>query len=132
VFSSERDWGNRITGTPNNGKKRLWVAAIDAVTGATDPSHPAFFLEGQEEDTTNMRGFWALAQCTASSTGPTAGGTCGAGFECCSGFCDRGTCVDVSKVTCQGVSDTCTTVADCCNPAAVTCTGGKCTPTVPR
>jgi hypothetical protein len=132
VFSSERDWGNRITGTPNNGKKRLWVAAIDATTDATDPSHPAFFLEGQEEDTTNMRGFWALAQCTASASGGAAGGTCGAGFECCSGFCDMGTCVDVSKVTCQGVSETCTTVADCCNPAAVTCTGGKCTPTVPR
>jgi hypothetical protein len=132
VFSSERDWGNRITGTPNNGKKRLWVAAIDATTGATDPSHPAFFLEGQEEDTTNMRGFWALAQCTASASGPTAGGTCGAGFECCSGFCDMGTCVDVSKVSCQGVSDSCTTVADCCNPSAVTCTGGKCTPSVPR
>ena len=132
VFSSERDWGNRITGTANNGKKRLWVAAIDAVTGAVDPSHPAFFLEGQEETTTNMRGFWALAQCTASASGPTAGGTCGAGFECCSGFCDRGTCVDVSKVSCAGVSDSCATVADCCNPSAVTCTGGKCTPQTPR
>ena len=128
VFSSERDWGNRITGTPNNGKKRLWVAAIDKTPGASDASHPAFFLEGQEENTTNMRGFWSLAQCTAS--GPSS--TCGAGFECCSGFCDKGVCVDVSKVTCQGVSDTCTTVADCCNPSAVTCTGGKCTPQVPR
>ncbi len=128
VFSSERDWGNRITGTPNNGKKRLWVAAIDQSPGASDASHPAFFLEGQEEDTTNMRGFWSLAQCTASDPAST----CGAGFECCSGFCDKGVCVDVSKVTCQGVSDTCTTVADCCNPSAVTCTGGKCTPQVPR
>lgn len=123
VFTSARDWGNKITGTPNNGKKRLWVAAIDknAPAGA-DPSHPAFFLEGQEEDTTNMRGFWALAACT-----PTAGGgACSAGFECCSGFCDQGKCVDVSQVACKQIGDTCAQASDCCNGNAVACVGGKC------
>ncbi|HEX7665900.1 MAG TPA: hypothetical protein VF407_15340, partial [Polyangiaceae bacterium] len=130
VFSSERDWGNRITGTANNDKKRLWVAAIDATTGTTDPSHPAFFLEGQEENTSNMRGFWSLAACTAS--GPAPGGSCSAGFECCSGFCDRGTCVDVSTLSCQGDGDSCKVTADCCNAGAVSCQGGKCVPGNPR
>jgi hypothetical protein len=78
VFTSSRDWGNRITGTANNGKKRLWVAAVDETwTGAADPSHPAFFLQGQEEGTTNMRGFWALAQCTPTPAAGAGGGVPG-------------------------------------------------------
>lgn len=122
VVSSSRDWGNRITGTPDNGKKRLWVAAVDASPGAKDPSHPAFFLEGQEEQTENMRGFWALAACT-----PTAGGgACQAGFECCSGFCDKGQCVDKGGQACQPVAGTCTADADCCNTPYVHCVGGSC------
>ena len=122
VFTSERDWGNRLTGTANNGKKRLWVAAIDKSTNGNDPSHPAFFLEGQEEDTTNMRGFWALAACTPTK----GGGACKAGFECCSGFCDQGVCVDVSKYACKPLGDSCTTAADCCNSDKVGCMNGVC------
>ncbi len=122
VFTSMRDWGNEITGTANNGKKRLWVAAIDK-TGAADPSHPAFYLEGQEENTTNMRGFWALAACTPTK----GGGACAAGFECCSGFCDQGQCVDVSQVACKGDGESCSVPADCCNNAVVDCLNGKCT-----
>jgi hypothetical protein len=125
VVSSSRDWGNRITGTPNNGKKRLWVAAIDASPGAADPSHPAFFLEGQEEATENMRGFWALAACT-----PTAGGGgCQAGFECCSGFCDKGQCVDTGTIACQGVGGACSADADSCNAPIVHFVGVTCQPT---
>lgn len=122
VFTSERDWGNRITGTPNNGKKRLWVAAIDKSTNGPDPSHPAFFLEGQEESTTNMRGFWALAACIPTK----GGGACQAGFECCSGFCDQGTCVDVNKYACAKLGDSCTTSADCCNGDKVSCINDVC------
>jgi hypothetical protein len=122
VFTSERDWGNRITGTPNNGKKRLWVAAIDPTTNGPDPSHPAFFLEGQEEATTNMRGFWALAACIPTQ----GGGACQAGFECCSGFCDKGICVDVNKFKCKQIGDSCDTSADCCNSDKVSCIGGVC------
>jgi len=131
VFTSSRDWGNRITGTPNNGKKRLWVAAIDK-TGTVDPSHPAFFLQGQEEDTTNMRGFWSLAQCTPTPAAGAGGGTCAAGFECCSGFCDQGTCVDTGAVACQGTGGTCMTAADCCNSSVVSCVGGACVAQAPK
>ncbi len=129
VFTSSRDWGNRITGTPNNGKKRLWVAAIDkSWSGAGDPSHPAFFLQGQEEGTTNMRGFWSLAQCTPTPAPGAGGGACQAGFECCSGFCDQGTCVDKGTLACQGAGGSCTTDGDCCNSSVVSCVHGTCTP----
>ena len=152
VFTSMRDWGNKLTGTANNGKRRLWVAAVDATPGASDASHPAFYLEGQE-DSPNMRGFWTLAQCTPTpgsvSSGADAGasdasagdagasdggasGTCSAGFECCSGFCDKGVCVDVSTVACRGLGESCQTSADCCNPASVSCVGGVCTANVPK
>jgi hypothetical protein len=131
VFTSSRDWGNRISGTPNNGKKRLWVAAIDK-TGGTDPSHPAFFLEGQEEATTNMRGFWALAACTPTAGNGGGGGTCAAGFECCSGFCDSGKCVDKGSQTCKGVGVSCTTDSECCNDGAVRCLSGTCTTYTPH
>jgi hypothetical protein len=120
VFTSMR--GNRITGTANNGKKRLWVAAIDKSPGTTDPSHPGFFLQGQEEATTNMRGFWALAACIPTQ----GGGACQQGFECCSGFCDMGMCVDTGQVACQGIGGMCTTAADCCNASVVACNGGSC------
>ena len=46
VFTSMRQWGNAVTGTPNCGQKRLWVAAIDAATGTADPSHPLLLPPG--------------------------------------------------------------------------------------
>jgi len=138
VFTSMRDWGNEITGAANCGKKRLWVAAIDGTPGSTDASHPAFFLEGQEEDTMNMRGFWALSAClptgaaapdagaAGGEAGADAGGGCQQGFQCCSGFCDMGACVDIGTLACQGVGGPCTTPTDCCNASVVSCVGGMC------
>lgn len=129
VFTSMRDWGNKLMGQAKNGKRRLWVAALDTVVGTADPSHPPFYLEGQE-DSPNMRGFWTLAKCTDSPPpGVDAGtaGACQAGFECCSGFCDRGTCVEPSVIACKPVGDACATTADCCNGGAgVTCQAGTC------
>jgi hypothetical protein len=129
VVTSMRDYGNRITGTPNNGKKRLWVAAIDKnpAPGA-DPSHPAFFLEGQNEATTNMRGFWALSACIPTQ----GGGACQNGFECCSGFCDKGVCVTPQTFACVGAGGDCTATSDCCNDTVVSCLGGKCVPSQPK
>ena len=131
VFTSMRDYGHRITGTPNNGKKRLWVAAIDKnPQPGADPSHPAFFLEGQNEATTNMRGFWALSPCIPSDAQPPQ--PCTAGFECCSGFCDNGVCVTPQDFSCVGAGETCTSDADCCNGPLVECIGGKCVPQLPK
>ncbi len=130
VFSSERDWGNRIPGgaAPDNGNKRLWIAAIDSMPGSGDPSHPPFFVEGQDETRLNMRGFWALAQCI-----PTGQGTCNAGFQCCSGYCDpSGICVDIGNTmpTCTPIGGMCTMTSQCCNNPLVQCINGICqTPT---
>jgi hypothetical protein len=137
VFTSMRAWGNKawpsnVTATGHvNGKRRLWVTAVDTTIGTTDPSHPAIFLEGQD-DTPNMRGFWTLAACIATPppmSSPDAG-ACNNGFNCCSGFCKNGMCVDVNKVACSGLGGACSSASDCCNSSAVSCNGGKCTPVV--
>lgn len=125
VFTSMRDWGNALTGPAINGKRRLWVAAIDVATGAADPSHPPFFLEGQE-NRPNMRGFWTLAACTASPAPGAGGGQCSVGAECCSGFCDRGVCVDASQISCVGLGGDCSEAAACCNSQSVSCVANRC------
>jgi hypothetical protein len=135
VFTSMRRWGNQawpsdVTAAGLvNGKRRLWVAAVDRGVGSADPSHPAIYLEGQE-DTPNMRGFWALAPCIATPPGRgggDAGGACTNGFDCCSGFCENGVCADTGTLVCVGLGDSCSTAADCCNSSAVACTNGMCT-----
>ncbi len=122
VFTSMRNWGNNVnvTGPVINGKRRLWVAAVDAEIGATDPSHPAFYIEGQDDATPNMRGFWALSECIPSP------GACGAGFECCSGFCVEGVCSEPVGLTCVGAGEACEESKDCCNYPQVQCIDGIC------
>jgi hypothetical protein len=127
VFTSMRDWGNELSvvGPNTNGKRRLWVAAIDSEIGTTDPSHPAFYIEGQE-NTPNMRGFWALAQCIQTPPPGVTAMECKANFECCSGFCVEGVCVERTTLTCAGIGEACATTADCCNQALVDCIDMKC------
>jgi len=115
--------GEDVTKTENF-KRRLWVAAVDQTIGTVDPSHPAFYLTGQD-DTPNMRGFWANAQCIATPAPDHGGGACTQGFECCSGFCTNGTCTNVSTLACQAIGGSCTTSADCPNPATQ-CNAGLC------
>ncbi|HEY0134296.1 MAG TPA: hypothetical protein VGB85_09455, partial [Nannocystis sp.] len=60
VFTSRRTYGNRLQGTKDEAKQ-LWMMAIDEnPTPGVDPSHPAFWMPGQDVTTLNMRGFWAL------------------------------------------------------------------------
>jgi hypothetical protein len=129
VFTSMRDWGNQnptaAVGPNINGKRRLWVAAIDPKIGSTDPSHPPFYIEGQE-NTPNMRGFWALAECIQTPPPGETSPMCKANFECCSGFCVEGACVDRTKLSCAGIGEACTTSEDCCNQALVDCIANKC------
>jgi hypothetical protein len=128
VVSNERDWGNKVVVgngvAPANGNKRLWVAAIDATPGTGDPSHPPFYLEGQDDNRLNMRGFWALAACI-----PTGMGTCTAGFQCCSGYCNSaGICVDIGNTmpTCTPLGGMCTMNSQCCNNPPVECINNVC------
>src|SRR6185312_4975863 len=137
VFTSPRDYGNEIVspqGAPPNdatyaNRKQLWVAAVDASIGTTDPSHPPFWLPGQDITTANMFGYWALSPCKPTMAGGGAS-SCTAGFECCSGFCrDEGqgpVCVDKAG-GCHQVGEKCTSAADCCGSGmGVSCIGGIC------
>lgn len=127
VFTSMRDWGNSLTDAgPNiNGKRRLWVAAIDGDIKTADPSHPAFYLEGQE-NTPNMRAFWALGQCIQTPPPGVTSMECKANFECCSGFCVDKVCVDKTSQGCAGIGEACENAGDCCNQAVVSCVDKKC------
>jgi hypothetical protein len=125
VIVSERVYGNTLTDTnPGTRHKQLWVSAVDANPSAgADPSHPAFWLPGQELNNQNMRGEWALSPCKQ------IGESCQAGFDCCDGFCHEDesgapVCSD-QPGGCSSIGEACTTAADCCDPEAV-CTGGFC------
>jgi hypothetical protein len=74
VFTSRRMYGNVATADPwcsdprscdvlSNivTPKKLWIAAIDLnPTPGTDPSHPAFYLPGQELFACNSHGYWSF------------------------------------------------------------------------
>lgn len=138
VFTSRRIYGNLLTG-PSWGaagdgggpQKKLWVAAIDIATGAVDPSHPAFYLPGQELGAGNARGFWVVDPCKAN------GNSCESGDECCNGFCrkdpDGGALVCQDKppgTMCVQEFEKCTVDADCCDPTQK-CIAGKCAQQAP-
>jgi len=131
VFVSPRDYGHRMTSTGKtndpsyDNRKQLWVAAIDAnPQPGKDPSHPAFWLPGQDLSTINMSGYWALDVCQQPGT------DCSQGYECCSGFCQpdatgKYTCV-TTPGACSNIGEKCATSADCCGEPTVQCVGGFC------
>lgn len=62
VFTSRRTYGSRLLGTKDEAKQ-LWMMALEEnPTPGVDPSHPAFWMPGQDLNTLNMRGFWALVK----------------------------------------------------------------------
>jgi len=134
VFTSRRMYGNIAQGDPYDSShgtvaipKKLWVAAVDLKwTPGKDPSHPAFYLPGQELAAGNMRGYWVVDACQKD------GNSCDTGDECCSGYCrpDEG-----GKLVCGGKPagcamefEKCTTASDCCAVpgAEVACINGFC------
>lgn len=124
VFVSERPYGNTLTDQdPLTRRKQLWATAIDAQIGATDPSHPAFWLPGQGIDNNNMRGNWALSPCL------NTGESCSAGYDCCDGFCTDGVC-SIGPGGCSSQGNACDTDGDCCDDEAV-CVGGFCSAIIP-
>lgn len=119
VFTSRRTYGNRLTGG-KDAVKQLWVTAIDEHPApGKDPSHPAFWVPGQDMGTLNMRGYWALDPCVPQ------GGACTSDFECCSKNCVNGTCTGPNPNECAGDGEACTTDDDCCDPEQ-SCIKDKC------
>jgi hypothetical protein len=134
VFVSPRDYGNKmlsISDPTYENRKQLWVAAIDAnPQPGKDPSHPAFWLPGQDLSTINMSGYWALDACQQQGT------DCTQGYECCTGFCqpdanDKYTCVPQPS-GCSDVGEKCATSADCCGEPTIQCVGGFCAQGTPN
>jgi hypothetical protein len=137
VFTTRRMYGNLAQGNPYDSShgsvpipKKLWVAAVDLDwTPGKDPSHPAFYLPGQELAAGNMRGFWVVDACQSD------GSTCETGDECCSGYCrpdGSGKLVCGGKpVGCAMEFEKCATAADCCVVPGtnVDCINGFCATT---
>ena len=124
VFASERQYGNTLTNQDVNTRtKQLWVTAIDPFPQpGADPSHPGFWLPGQELDNNNMRGYAALNECKE------LGQTCEAGYDCCSGFCveiDGAFVCDDQVPSCSPNESACEESSDCCDPDAE-CIAGFC------
>lgn len=120
--SDPRDHDLTVTPTP----KKLWVAALDLdPKPGSDPSHPAFYLPGQELLAGNTRGFWVADPCKPD------GESCEAGDECCGGFCSQengsGPLVcGKAKAGCADEYEKCEKDADCCDTPAFKCVNGKC------
>jgi hypothetical protein len=117
-FTSRRSYGNvMVQPELDSTTKKIWVAALDIDGSATDPSHPAFYLPGQELASGNIRAFATLSPCHAD------GASCTTGIDCCNGFCVDGKC-GPPVTGCSSFEDRCTTAADCCN--GLMCIGGFC------
>jgi hypothetical protein len=104
-------------------QRQLWGAAIDISADGTysiDPSHPAFYVAGQEFGTGNHRAFAALDPCRKD------GDKCTSGIDCCGGFCyldgpaelaePVGTCAPKKMVMeCSRQDERCSVLSDCCS-----------------
>jgi len=137
VFTSRRMYGNVATqdpflSDPRNydpatgiTTKKLWVAAIDLnAKPGTDPSHPAFYLPGQELHAGNSRGYWVVDPCEPN------GSSCLTGDQCCSGYCedvDGGFVCGNQPPGCTGLGNKCKQASDCCGAAqGIQCIDGFC------
>ena len=167
VFTSTRPYGNTInlpavqqdysntasyTSMLNTSQiqSQLWVSAVDdTVSGATDRSHPAFWLPSQaygitNTDFVNERGFWVLDGC--KSNGKTSASTCDVDQDCCGGLATPKTAlcrIDTpvadpptrhcgaapSVGMCVALGGSCATTSDCCIGAV--CVTGSCSPPPP-
>jgi hypothetical protein len=155
LFTSRRTYGNTIApggseprgddiwGIPQGNdvetpspRKKLWVAAIDLDhQGSADPSHPAFYLPGQELEAGNMRAFAALEPCKKKGKG------CESAAECCDGFCRETSrdengepvlqCTPPPENACAEIDEACKKAGDCCNARSL-CINNRCAAPAPR
>ncbi len=110
VFHSIRPYGHLGT------RKQIWAMAVDtAASAGADPSHPAFWVPGQDPTTTNVQAAWTPPACRGR------GFTCSLALDCCPGT----TCAaaEAGVRRCQPVagcampSEACTADVDCCPQA---------------
>ncbi len=141
VFTSRRDYGNIATINPfwsdprfedlsvQPTPKKLWVAAIDLNPApGTDPSHPAFYLDGQELLAGNSRGYFVLNACeTAYSAANPSASLCTSNLDCCTGeICQldapagpNSHCQTAPSTACVADGAACVTGQICCDTSAL-------------
>lgn len=146
MFTSRRTYGHTLAPdgsvantadefVENSARKKLWIAAIDVdyaakIAAGADPSHPAFYLPGQELAAGNMRAYAAMEPCR------DLGATCESGADCCDGFC-RPVGVDTEgnpilacvapPAGCSNIDETCDSDGDCCDVLeGATCINNRC------
>jgi hypothetical protein len=114
AFYSRRAYGWRTTYP----RRQVWVAAIDRDPAAgVDPSHPAFWLPGQNAASDNCSAYWAPEPCHAS------GETCETDLDCCSGLQCQG---PTGAKTCQPPPTPCVTQGNLCADNGDCCAGLTC------
>jgi hypothetical protein len=133
AFMSRREYGNAQAGTRGarsrgrgGGRLQLWVTAVDTdpVPGR-DPSHPAYWLPGQDLETGNFGAYWAPVACRPN------GAECASDGACCSGRCrpdpampGRSICQPPPPSECRREGQTCGASGDCC--AGLSCFANVC------
>jgi hypothetical protein len=127
VARGDDAWGNESDPSP---RKKIWIAAIDIdYQGPADPSHPAFYVPGQELEAGNMRAYAALAPCKPN------GASCESGADCCESFCRQTAstsdgkptleCVPPPPNACSNTDEHCLSKNDCCRPEDI-CINNRC------
>jgi hypothetical protein len=114
VFITRRDYGHKLTG---QNRQQLWITAIDdPPQPGVDPSHPPFYVRGQEDCGKSENAYYALDPCREE------GQDCTSGVDCCGGQCvkDAGTGKYVCGQppppgTCSAEGNACKVKADCCD-----------------
>jgi hypothetical protein len=128
VFVTRRDYGNRLVGA---NRQQLWISAIDDPPSAADPSHPPFYVRGQEDCAKSENAYYALDPCKDQ------GKDCTSGADCCGGQCVKDasgkyTCgMPPPPGMCSQNGNSCKTSADCCDKTS-TCIDGFCQPQIPN
>jgi hypothetical protein len=91
--ATQQDYSNTNSYTPELNtseiQSMLWVSAVDdSLSGATDRSHPAFFLPNQTYSESgghylNERAYWVTEACRAAGSGSAS--ACDVDEDCCGG-----------------------------------------------
>ncbi len=132
VFITRRDYGNTLVGA---NRQQLWITAIDDPPSAADPSHPPFYIRGQETCAKSENAYYALDPCKELGEG------CLSGMDCCNGQCvkDQSTGQYVCGEPpppgqCSENGNSCLTDSDCCHhiDQGVNCIDGFCQAPVPE
>jgi hypothetical protein len=126
VFTSRRDYGNDLVGTPRLGvgagrplqNSQLWVTAIDP-SAEFDPSFAPYWLPGQDVSQSNVDAQWSVIACSSN------GEDCSVDADCCSGICGAdGMCTTPPPDRCHAAGETCGEDGDCCGD--LICQGNIC------